>query len=242
MTMRNRVRRLYEVASEVNDETIIDQALATSGSLLDLGCGDGTFTMRFAERARPDKIIGVETEPVLAASARARGIEVHAADLGEGLPFENGSIGAVVSNQVIEHLPDTDIFLREIRRVLTPNGYAVISTNNLASWHNIFSLVAGWQPMPSHVSDEVVVGNPLNVDDHAPGWSYPLHRRIFTNRALRELAAHHGLRTEVDITAGFYPFGRRGTRVATRLDRRHGAFLVQRYRLGTVTGAKLTDG
>ncbi len=231
MAILDRVRRLYHVASDVNNQTIVEQALPIpGGTLVDLGCGDGAFTAAFAERARPARTIGVETEPTLAAQAESRGIEILAIDLGGELPFEDGSIDAIVSNQVIEHLADTDVFLREIRRVLKPNGYVVLSTNNLASWHNVASLVAGWQPMPNHVSDEVIVGNPLNVDDHDAGSPYPMHRRIFTNRALRELAAHHGLRIEVDLTAGYYPLGERASRVATRIDRRHGAYLVQRYR------------
>lgn len=219
------------MASDVNNQTIVDQAVPIPGGVLvDLGCGDGTFTSAFAERARPARTVGIETEPTLAAQATARGIEVQASDLGGPLPFEDGSIDAIVSNQVIEHLSDTDIFLREIRRVLKPTGYVVLSTNNMASWHNVASLVAGWQPMPNHVSDEVIVGNPLNVDDQNDGSPYPMHRRIFTNRALRELAAHHGLQIEVDLTAGYYPLGERASRIATRIDRRHGAFLVQRYR------------
>lgn len=226
-----RVRQLYATAAEVNNETILEHVEAVGGGLfVDLGCGDGAFTVEAARRAGAGRTVGIETDPAYVAAATARGIEVRDADLGRRLPLDDESVDGLVSNQVIEHLWDTDLFLREIRRVLKPGGYVVVSTNNLASWHNVASLVLGWQPMPNHVSDEVIVGNPLNVDDHAPGSSYPMHRRIFTNRALRELAEHHGLRNEVDVTAGYYPLGRRCSRVATRLDRRHGAFLVQRYR------------
>jgi len=227
----DRVRRLYAVASEVNNETILEHLGPVHGGVLvDLGCGDGAFTVEAARRAGAGRIVGVETDEAYVAAARGRGIEVLDADLGKPLPFDDASIDGLVSNQVIEHLWDTDLFLKEIARVLRPGGYAVLSTNNLASWHNVASLAMGWQPMPNHVSDEVIVGNPLNVDDRAPGSSYPMHRRIFTNRALRELAEHHGLRNEVDVTAGYYPLGRRCARLATRIDGRHGAFLVQRYR------------
>jgi hypothetical protein len=47
---------------------------------------------------------------------------------------------------VIEHLPATDNFMREIARVLAQEGYAPVSTNNLSCWHNVASLALGWQP------------------------------------------------------------------------------------------------
>ena len=226
----DRVRSLYAVATTVNDEAILDALLPVNGGLfVDLGCGDGRFTSDAARRVGAGRTVGIETDETYVKAATARGIEVVEADLGQALPFENTTVDGLVSNQVIEHLWDTDLFLKEIRRVLRPGGYAVVSTNNMASWHNVVSLTMGWQPMPNHVSDEVVVGNPMNVDDRAPGSSYPMHRRIFTNRALRELAEHHGLRVEHDVTAGYYPLGPKCSRIATRVDKRHGAFLVQRY-------------
>lgn len=68
------------------------------------------------------------------------------ADLDAPLPFEDGAFDLVVSNQVLEHLVDTDLFVSEIRRLLRPGGVAVVSTENLASWHNVAALVLGWQP------------------------------------------------------------------------------------------------
>ena len=134
------------------------------------------------------------------------------------------------SNQVIEHLPQTDHFMREIRRVLAPGGYAVVSTNNLASLHNIVSLLAGYQPPPCHVSDEQIgLGNPMNAHRGDPGAAGQMHLRIFTGRALAELAQLHGLRVDVARTAGFYPLPPRLATIADRVAPRYGAFLVQRY-------------
>jgi hypothetical protein len=56
-----------------------------------------------------------------------------------------------------------------------------------------------------------------------------MHLRIFTARALAELAELHGLRLEHAVTAGFYPLPPRLAPVATRVAPRYGAFLVQRY-------------
>lgn len=224
--------------SEEENRRQIERAMlpVPGGSLLDLGCADGAVTVRVAAAAQATRIVGVEFVEVLGTRARERGIEVHTADLGRPLPFEDESFDAVHSNQVIEHLRNTDLFLREIRRVLKPGGYALISTNNLASWHNVVSLIMGWQPMPCHVSDEVVIGNPANAFE---GWEQDVdgqqHLRVFTGRALAGLAAFHGLTLDLDRTAGYYPLPTPLARFATRIDRRHGAFLIQRFVRGAQT-------
>ena len=199
--------------------------------MLDLGCSDGVWTLEIARRVGTTDIHGVEMLERRAAEARKRGIDVVVADVSEPLDaYEDASFDVVHSNQVIEHVRDTDCFMREIRRLLRPDGYVLLSTNNLSSWHNIVSLTLGWQPMPCTVSDLVKVGNPFDVYDHyeerSPGQT---HLRVFTGRALTELARYHGLRPLTERSAGYYPFPRNIGRQLARLDRRHGAFLVHLY-------------
>jgi SAM-dependent methyltransferase len=222
--------RVFDAAEQANREAILELARARRGGrLLDLGCGDGSFTMRLAERIGATTIAAVETDAATAGRAEERGIEVHRSDLNAPFPFANGSVDVVHTNQVIEHIARTDHFVSEIRRVLKPDGYALISTNNLASMHNIASLIAGWQPMPAHVSDEFVgLGNPLNPSRGMRGARGQMHLRLFTSRALRELCAAHGLSTVEARAAGFYPLSRRSAAFAVRLLPMWGAFLVQR--------------
>jgi SAM-dependent methyltransferase len=229
--MRDYLRRTFEATEEVNRQAILCACTPRPGAtLLDLGCAGGAVTMRVAERVGAGRVIGAELVEHLAAAAEERGIEVLRADLGRPLPLGDASVDVVHSNQVIEHLQATDLFMREIRRVLRPDGYAVVSTNNLSSLHNIVSLALGLQPTPCHVSDEVIgLGNPANFARGAGGAAGQMHLRIFTAKALAELAEHHGLRVDLARTAGFYPLPPRAARVATRVARPYGAFLVQRY-------------
>lgn len=226
------LERVYRESEEENRRAILDlvPTVRPGGRMVDLGCADGTFTMRVAQAAGVTDVHGVEFVDDWAVDARERGVQVLVADLGRPLPYEDASFDLIHSNQVIEHLQRTDLFLMEIRRLLTPAGRAVISTNNLSSWHNVASLALGWQPFPSHVSDYVVAGNPMNAYEGTEHETMgQLHLRVFTGRALTDLAAYHGLALEADASNGYYPLGGRLARAAARADRRHTAFLAHRY-------------
>jgi SAM-dependent methyltransferase len=226
------LERVFRASEEENRRTILAALPAGSGgALLDLGAGTGEFTLRVAERLHASRRVGVELVPARAAEARSRGIDILETDLEQSLPVEGDAFKTVHANQVIEHVRNTDLFLAEIRRVLAPDGIACISTNNLASWHNVLSLAFGLQPPPLHVSDEVIVGNPLNpAHELAHADPRQAHIRLFTARSLRELCTHHGLRP-VDLrSAGYYPLPPRAARLAAGLDPLHAAFLVGLFR------------
>lgn len=222
------LKRLFEATEEENRRAILAALPAgRGGDLLDLGTHDGLFSVRVAARIGARRTVGVELLEQHATRAFARGIEVHRADLEDGLPFGDQQFETVHANQVIEHVRDTDLFLSEIRRVLKPGGLACISTNNLPSWHNVISLALGYQPFPMHVSDELIVGNPLNPEHGSRHLDRGrIHVRLFTARALVELCAHHGLARRDVAVAGYYPLPPVLGRLALRVDRLHGAFLV----------------
>jgi SAM-dependent methyltransferase len=222
------LERVFRATEVQNRRAILDLLPAAAGGrLLDLGTGDGAFGVRVAEHVDAGATVGVEFMPQKAELARRRGIEVVEADLERPLPLEDQSFDVIHANQVIEHLRSTDVFLTEIRRLLAPGGVACISTNNLSSWHNIVSLAAGLQPAPMHVSDELIVGNPLNPEDGSGHEDRGrIHLRLFTRRALTDLCAHHGLRCLQLQTIGYYPLPPLVSRVAARLDSLHGAFLT----------------
>ncbi len=220
---------VFEASEDENKRVILD--LVASGAarerVLDLGCFNGAFTADLGRAARARDLVGVEWLAHHAALAREHGVRVVESDLNAPLPFDDGSFDLVHANQLIEHLRGTDGLLREMRRVCSPHGRIVIATNNLASWHNVGALALGMQPLPSHVSDEVHVGNPL---DPRRGLHHAdigqTHLRVFTSRALRELAAVHGLAVTATRMNGYYPLPPRAARAMVRVDPVHAAFIV----------------
>lgn len=96
--------------------------------ILDLGCGDG----QFAEMTFTEKIdVGIDPWAQQVAEARTRNIyhELHVMDSNQ-MAFADGTFASVLSNSVLEHIPDIDATLRETHRVLKPGGMFVFTTPN----------------------------------------------------------------------------------------------------------------
>ena len=224
---QSRLERLFRATEEENRRAVLRMLPAgRGGDLLDIGTHEGEFAERVAERIGATRVAGIDFVPEHATAARARGIDVACANIDDGLPFADQEFDTVHANQVIEHVRRSDAFLREVHRVLRPGGLALLSTNNFSSWHNVGALALGYQPMPAHVSDELIVGNPLDPlrgQEHEDGRA---HLRLFTGRALIELCAVHGLERVNLRAAGYYPLPPRLGRIMARIDRLHGAFLI----------------
>lgn len=217
----------FEEAMEANLRHIEEMltSIAPTENLLDLGCDDGANTLRFAVAAGASEIHGVEIVTDAVQVARQRDIRAVLSDLNDSLPYEDATFDAVVSNQVIEHVADTDRFLREILRVLKPSGVAVLSTENLASWHNLTSLIFGWQPFSlTNISDTYLgIGNPLALHrGEAAGLKSWQHIRVLAYKGLIELVESHGFAISEVRGSGYFPLSGQ----LARWDPRHAALLT----------------
>src|SRR5215216_6640967 len=104
-------------------------AIERGAVVLDLGCGAGTDLLIAAQMTGAGgRAIGVDMTPAMLdrawASARAMGldnVELHEA-LIESLPLEDESVDVVISNGVIDLVPDKDAVFDEVDRVLRPGG------------------------------------------------------------------------------------------------------------------------
>lgn len=113
---------------------------------LDVGCGDGTRTIVFDDGTRV--VNGCDFKDRLAPSARGRVRLLTADILKDGLPYEDSSFDMLLSFDVIEHLPDPDALLHEMRRVLKPGGVMVISTPNRNRPYGVILSMLGKRSFP----------------------------------------------------------------------------------------------
>lgn len=98
-------------------------------TVLDLGCGAGTDLLIAAQMVGPSgKAIGVDMTPSMVERARAsaaemglQNVELHES-LIESVPVSDASVNVVISNGVIDLVPNKDAVFDEIDRVLRPGG------------------------------------------------------------------------------------------------------------------------
>jgi len=97
--------------------------------VLDLGSGAGTDSLVAAQMVGPEgHVTGIDMTPEMLAKARAAAEEMGAANVdfveseAEQLPFADESFDVVISNGVIDLIPDKDAVFAELFRVLKPGG------------------------------------------------------------------------------------------------------------------------
>lgn len=156
--------------------------------VLDLGCGAGFGTkavfQNLANEFPPLDIIGLDISvTAIQKYSEVTGLTGRAGSVLE-TGFQDNYFDLILFDDVIEHLVETDLAIREIYRILSPDGLLLMATPNLASWFNRIALFFGIQPAFSEVSVERVYGR--------PGTETVGHLRLFTFRALLEFMRFEG--------------------------------------------------
>lgn len=158
------------------------------GVLLDLGCSTGDWASYWAGQGW--KCLAVDINADAVEAARAKGIDAKVCDLNsERLPFEDNSVDLVFAGELIEHLLDTDGFLREAHRVLKPGGHLLLTTPNLSSFENRLRLLLGFYPMWINYRFDEGAG----------------HVRAYTAKVLKSQLAEHSF-SVIKHTGNWVPF------------------------------------
>lgn len=117
--------------------------------VLDVGCGDGFFvkTLLGQDKKWQDTRIAVGLDVADSRQAQAKDMNIYTSLVtydGRVMPFASKKFATVISNCVLEHIPNIKEVIREIYRVLKPNGEFVVSVM-AHPWeeHLVGSLILG---------------------------------------------------------------------------------------------------
>jgi ubiquinone/menaquinone biosynthesis C-methylase UbiE len=111
--------------------SLVDRAVL--GTLLDVGCGEGTDLRTIAEQTpqRNARFIGLDAVAKSVLSAQAANVDDRITfrqhHVGKTLPFEDEMFDVVLSNNFLECVGDKVTFLQEVARVLRPGGQVVFA-------------------------------------------------------------------------------------------------------------------
>ncbi len=157
----------------------------TGRRLLEIGCGDGTYTMRLVDAFAQVEAVDIQRERLelfrqrLAGDPAAEKINVRELSATE-LDYPDHSFDLVTAIEVVEHIDDLDAALRQVHRVLVPGGRFALTTPNR------------WFPFETH-------GFLVRGKRYRPArgpflpWIVPLHRRLADARCFTA----HGLSAQL---------------------------------------------
>lgn len=134
------VLRSHSWRTAENSAAYLLDLLRPAQDLLDVGCGPGTITVDLARRVAPGRVLGIDPEADIVAKAdelarqEGAGNVTFAVGDAYALDLEDGSFDVVHAHQVLQHLTDPVAALREMRRVLRPEGLVAARDSDYASF------------------------------------------------------------------------------------------------------------
>ena len=163
--------------------SIINNLVPTDKIICDLGCGKGAIS----NSVKAKKIITIDIDP-----ANEPDI-VH--NFVDGIPLDDESVDICIAGEILEHVYHSKLFLKDIRRVLKPNGKLILSTPNICSLKYRFAFMFGILPSNAARAD-------MFYEDGMPG-----HVRDYTFYEVKNLMAKCGLKVILETSDGLYYHG-----------------------------------
>ncbi len=114
----------------------------------DVGCNNGIYTALY------QKVTGVKTmegfdiaEDLIREAEKNYGFKTHRWQCGlEPCPAADHSFDVILCCELIEHLVNTEFFIKELHRILKPGGKIILTTPNLFYWLNRIKILLGIIP------------------------------------------------------------------------------------------------
>ncbi len=162
LNIRREAHRLYTENNEPWADWVLARVAPVAGeSLVDIGCGPGTYHAQLADAGV--YVIGLDASYGMLVEARGESAtRAQPAALvqagAERLPLASASVDCVMANHMLYHVRDQHAALAEMVRVLRAGGRVIIVTNSadanqrLKQLHNEAARAVGYQALPAVVS------------------------------------------------------------------------------------------
>lgn len=134
--------RLEEVLKSTGDMSLKRRAvkivegleLKNGDKIIDIGCGDGFFLHLISNLPLKVTLLGFDYDGIVLNNAK-KNLSPRKIKLVQGsateIPFKRGSFNKAIMTEVLEHIEDDKKALREVYRILKPNGLLLLTVPNL---------------------------------------------------------------------------------------------------------------
>lgn len=174
--------------------------------ILDIGCWDGSYAIRYKKKT--NTIYGIESSISASKKASKKGIIVEYGNFMEKNFFKGRCFDIIVAGEIIEHVFDTDLFLKKIKKMLKKNGKLILTTPNVASLPRRILLFLGMNPiLENRVIEKVSVG----------------HIRYFTFKEINNILKDNGFTPE-KYSSDVVNFNNSGTLYSKLIPKLHKEF------------------
>lgn len=123
--------KMYQFVKNIalkNKLNLINDLSPTKGKLLDIGAGTGDFLL--VAKNNGWETLGTEPSEKARAIATGKGVSI----IDATCSLDNHSIDIITMWHVLEHVPDLENQIRELKRLLKPNGTLLVAVPNFKSY------------------------------------------------------------------------------------------------------------
>lgn len=155
--------------------------LSQKSEVLEVGCGDASFTRNLAEYSPRVTAIDISMDQIELNARAHPEINFLQHDVAEPFPFKDGTFDVIWCSEVLEHLFDPGFALREMHRVMAPGGKLLVTVPYHGLFKDVLIALCRWD-------EHFAPNNP--------------HIRFFTVATLKRLTESAGFRAIETRTCG----------------------------------------
>ena len=161
--------------------------------VLDVGCGDG-WVGALIKKEFGSEVHGMDILDKALIKAKKNGLITKKFDLSKSKwPYKNNYFDLIIAGDIIEHIYDTDNFVKECRRVLKKGGKLIVSIPNINSYLNRLLILIGKYPLYVDYSTKKSIYKYVLVTGHV---------KVFNKKTITRLLADNSFK--IDKIKGSY--------------------------------------